>query len=403
MEDIDYENGRFKVQATTIYGGSTESDIFSFDYLANPNIEVSSKSNVPGWTCVRSAENGFTVGTGDTFLEVWAKNPEGEYFDYYQELKNIPNGVYRLSAVCFNSTDGVTTDYVNGNVGLYAIAEGQEYFASVEEDGKIDYEKPLVIGRILVRDGSMRVGVKNNGPMTARWAGADDFDLQYLGTEEEVLGDETNEFIVQVAREAQQRRMSLMTFESETSAQAAELFVNPRCQRGESYGWTVNNLGVAKDEAYDGDTQNYYWNQWNASGLSSSMSQTITQIPDGRYTLGVMLRSSTNVDVELIATRKSGSETKIYQTHYTGTGATSPSGSVYKKGWQQVTLPLEDILWGDTLQVDVKAKGNNTGAWWSIDEWTLSWSPSELSSVRETELSEGVRIVYHGHIAVDVS
>ena len=395
LEDIDYENERFKVVATTIYGGTAESDVFSFDYLKNPNIEVSSKSDVPGWTCVRSAENGYTVGTGDTYLEVWAANPAGEYFDYYQTVEDIPNGVYELSAVCFNSSNGVTEGYVNGNVGLYAIAEGVEYFSAVTEDSEINYEQRTVIPQILVRGGKLQVGIKNIGPMTARWAGADDFSLRYLGTEQEILGQDDT-FLTRIEEAEQRRRSDLMISTDGTLLDASELFINPRCQRGESYGWTVENLGVTKGESYNGDNQNQYWDQWKASNLSSSMSQTLTKLPIGHYTLSVMLRSSTNVDIELKVTQKGTRGTTAETIHFTGTGNTSAAGSEYKNGWQKVVFPAIDVLWGDSLTVDIKAKGNNSGAWWSVDEWSLLYENQGGQSIKEKMVFNDLRIVNHG-------
>ena len=120
----------------------------------------------------------------------------GEAFDYYQDVSGLPDGVYQLSANVFNSTNGEAGASVNGAVGLYAQTSDLLYFSPVTTDSEMDTNRKNQIDKIIVRDGMLRVGVRNLGPMTARWAGADNFVLSYLGTEAEVLTDRRSKRIL---------------------------------------------------------------------------------------------------------------------------------------------------------------------------------------------------------------
>ena len=397
LADIDRENDCFRVVVTTIFGATKESTSMTTQYILNPNIETGTKDEVEGWTCKRSGENGFTKATGDTYFELWTSNVAGAYFDYSQQVEGLPEGVYELSAVCFNSTNGVEGATVNGNVGLYAVTDGVEYFSPVTEDGEIDYERKQTIEKIVVRNGKLLVGVKNIGPMSARWAGADNFELKFLGSIEEIMHDEADEFVKSVEEEMQNRYLSLFVKTEDELYDASALIINSRCDKSNTYGWTTENIETKTGEAYDGVSTNAYWDKWKSSNLSSSMSQTIENLPAGEYTVSALLRGSASVNIELKAVVTSEDGEKTYKKNFTGTGATSVEGSEYKNGWQKVETETINIAWGDKIVLTATATGGSSSGWWSADNFSLSWKESAVNAITTTNADNDTEIVSVGN------
>lgn len=376
-DDIDRTGDSFRVTVTTLWGTTATSNEMKMGYISNPTIVAESFNSIPGWTCQRSAANGFTKAeSGDTYFEVWTPSPENMGFNYYQDLGALPPGVYELSAVCFNSSNGVSGATVNGNVGLYAQAEGVEYFAPVTTDSEIDYDNLTVIPQILVRDGTMRIGIKNQGPMTARWAGADNFVLKYLGTKEEILPQGGSAFIRTKLLERDEQLTALFSDMEDGQKDASVLIVNADCNRSDYYGWTTHNLGTKQgDQPWDGDKSNNYWDVWNSGSLESSMEQTIGYLPNGEYEVSALLRCTTGQTITFSATHNG----EVYTETLTGTGDQSQSGSEYQRGWQKVTLPSFKALSGELVTISASISSQTPGTWWSADHFTLTWKPSSIT------------------------
>lgn len=388
MADFDVENDVFRLYVKTVVGAETTSDDTDLAYINNPNITTGSKDAVEGWTCVRSAANGYTKGTGDTYFEVWDSNAAGMAFNYYQDINDLAEGVYELSAACFNSTNGVAADFVNGNVGLYAQADGVEYFAPVTTDSELDLQNRQTIPLIAVKNGTLRIGIKNIGPMTARWAGADEFNLRFLGSFSSILSEGYEAFRQNMRKESDDRYKALFTWnQDKTQADASVLILNPDCFRKDSYGWTVNTVDYKSGEAYDGVSSNYYWDKWSSSAYTSGMYQDIAFLPAGTYTPAVLLRCSSGAQMEFYSSKDGGStRTSVY---YTGIGNASPAGSPYQNGWEKVTLPPVTIQAGESLRIGMTV--SLTNKWWSADHFTLQYEPvQDTGNIYTT--NDGLRI-----------
>lgn len=372
LDDIDRENDIFRVATTTLYDTHAESSEESAGYIKNANITTSSKSEVPGWTCERTAYAGYTKDVGNTYLEVWNESAANIDFNYYQDIEDIPNGVYTLSAACFNSTTGVEGATINGAMGLYATADGVSYFAPVTTDSEIDYNTRTTIPTIVVRNHTMRIGIRNIARMTGRWAGADEFSLIYLGTERAVLTDITYQDIVNAADQSIAKQFPTI---KENLRDATGLISNPDCARGDATFWTLKNLEIGEGESYDGNSSNKYFNIWKGSAYTSSLEQTINTLPAGEYTVTALLRGSSNQPLTLkaIHTPANGNAI-IYSKVATGTGSTSISGSDYQKGWQKVALEPIIIQHGDQLAISAEF-APATGGWWSVDHFQLIYAP----------------------------
>ncbi|MBN2165554.1 MAG: hypothetical protein JW717_04700 [Marinilabiliaceae bacterium] len=373
LSDFDINTDEFRLRVTTLTGEETFSNQIALGYIVNPNIITNNKSTVDGWTCIKSASNGFTKSTGDTYLEVWDENSRNMHFDYYQIIKNIEPGVYELSAACFNSTNGITGDSANGHVGIYAQAEGIEYFSPVNIDSELNTANRQSIPYIVVENDSLRIGIKNLGTMTARWAGADEFKLRYLGNLDDVLSQDVDTFKHKMRKESDARYKALFIWnEDSTKADASPVLINPDCTRKDNYGWRVKNNDYSTGEAFDAVSTNNYWNKWSSSAFTSEMFQDYSYLPAGIYTASMLLRSSAGTNMDFYVSCDDGKTKKDVQT-ITGIGNISPLESEYKNGWQKVTtseIPLQN---GEKLRIGLTYSGLNN--WWSADHLTLQYCP----------------------------
>ena len=121
----------------------------------------------------------------DTWESTANYSPEqyGKVFDNYQELTNIPNGVYHMTAKGFYRGSVVPYIYANdekcelkvkGDIG------GDNLTNAAKAMSGNDY---LLEGvKVTVEDGTLRVGIKSDESM--EWCVFDDFQLTYYGAPE---------------------------------------------------------------------------------------------------------------------------------------------------------------------------------------------------------------------------
>lgn len=135
------------------------------------------------WGCFNDAFNGWTIETsggntwvhGDTAVEFWNGNLEAT-FDYHQTVTNLPKGKYQISASMWN-TQGAP----NGNSGVYGTnSEDVTVFAGVTDDCDDNNLHTYSTSEIIVKDGTLRIGVKNKGERTTKWFGVDWIKLQFI-------------------------------------------------------------------------------------------------------------------------------------------------------------------------------------------------------------------------------
>ena len=140
--------------------------------IANPTINGST-----GWTT--SKPNG---GNGPLLnsvsFEYWQSSAAKGAFDYYQTIKNLPAGKYTVSAEMYNSTNGESGATFSATSGVYASSGNNEVYKLVDVDGTelIKY----TTDEITVTNGELRIGIKSQKTMTARWFVADNFSLTFV-------------------------------------------------------------------------------------------------------------------------------------------------------------------------------------------------------------------------------
>lgn len=382
-EGVDLEKDRFRVCVCTLLGKTVYSSTQDFGYITNPSVEASSKDVVEGWTLSRDAANGYTKSTGDTYFEVWDASAAAINFNYYQDIENLDDGIYSLSANVFNTADNVSGAEVNGAVGLYAMTSNQLFFAPVTTDAALEPDATDIsnagtrtIDNIVVQGGSLRVGVRNLGTMSARWAGADNFILRKTSSLEGIdLADAANQADIAL--------YALMPAASDnplaTPRDASRFIVNPDCNRKTSYGWTTKNIDVKTDaEAYDTVSTNTYWNIWKSGAYESIMTQEVNGLPQGYYTFSAMLRGQSTAKMTLTAStpNSEGSAT------FVGENAASSSSDEFHQGWRRITTAPVEVRRGETLTLSCVMHADAT-SWWSADHFVLTLvdTPDELTAI----------------------
>ncbi len=379
-EDVNLETDQFRVTVVTLTGKTINSSTADAGYIKNASIESSSQSSVDGWTCTRDAQNGFTKSTGDTYFEVWDPTAANINFNYYQDILDLDDGVYQLSANVFNTADNVEGAAVNGAVMLYAQSSSQLYATPITEETTVDAdaldisEYPLTeVKNIVVNDGYLRVGVRNLGTMGGRWAGADNFQLTYVGSLSSIdsktarIENDIHLYSLMPPIISDDTDPELITPYS-TPRDASCFIVNPDCNRKSSYGWTSSNVDYKTNtEAYDGAATNTYWNIWKGSAFTSSLEQDIQGLPEGTYTFGAILRGQDAATFTLTAK----TPTNQVSTVFNGTGAESLEDAKYPQGWQDVVTKPIKVKTGETLTISMQMDASKT-AWWSADHFTLT-------------------------------
>ncbi|MBQ6653065.1 MAG: hypothetical protein IJM81_06695, partial [Prevotella sp.] len=187
--------------------------------IADPDFSVNNDRQ-SSWVCSSTPENtnsrlvgneGNDSSRGNAVYELW-RWANAEAFDFYQELTDIPNGIYTLNVQGFcrdgefnEFTDGeMPAEYYAGSVShkiksFYADAkDSQTGDWSNERDGKwfpnatekaarvFNREKAYVNEPILVTvtDNSLRIGIRKSQTNKADWVVIDNFKLTYYGTDE---------------------------------------------------------------------------------------------------------------------------------------------------------------------------------------------------------------------------
>lgn len=371
LSDFDIENDQLRVYVKRTQGDEAMSAGGSTGYITNPNIFASNKTTIEGWNCKKSAYNGYTKATGDTYFEVWSEKAAGMQFDYNQDIKDLPEGIYELSADVFNTTDNVAGATINGSVVLYAQADTVQYIANVTKDCTIDNCDRLTIKNIIVKNGTMRIGIKNVGEMSGRWAGADNFKLVRKADLDEYWLK--NYYANRIAQDEASRKLTFKDIDAET-ADASAYVVNPSCQRTDTYAWTTKNVETANNESSTASTDNAYWNMWQGSAYTSTMTQDIAYLPEGRYSANALLRGSEDAkEISLTATVISPDKQETSSTaKIKGTGNKSEADAAYKNGWTKAVTDYLIVRPGDILRLTMKADFSKSG-WWSADDFGLTY------------------------------
>lgn len=138
--------------------------------IVNPTVDGQT-----GWTCEKP-KGGNGPLLGGTAFEYWGgnANPRSEAsFDYYQIINGLAPGVYKVSAEMSNSLNGEAGATFNLSCGVY----GNNTIAYVTTEGDT---RNRYTATVTVTNGTLRLGVKSDKTMGARWFTADNFTLTFV-------------------------------------------------------------------------------------------------------------------------------------------------------------------------------------------------------------------------------
>ena len=171
--DIKERWANFDAVTLTFLGTEIPTNTDVTDYISNWDFWGCFNDEFNGWTIDKTGGNSWVHG--NTAVEHWS-NDMSRTFDFYQSINNLPEGRYQISASMWN-TQGTP----NGNSGVYGTSSNGTVFAGVTVDCDDSHLQTYTTDGIFVSDGTLRLGVKNNGARSTNWFGVDWIKLQYVG------------------------------------------------------------------------------------------------------------------------------------------------------------------------------------------------------------------------------
>ena len=171
--DVKERWANFDAVTLTFLGTEIPANTDVTDYISNSDFWGCFNDEFNGWNIDKSGGNSWVHG--NTAVEHWS-NDMSRTFDFYQTITNLPEGRYVLSASMWN-TQGTP----NGNSGVYGYSNGTTVFAGVTDDCDDNNLRTYTTDGIFVNDGTLRLGVKNNGERSTNWFGVDWIKMTYVG------------------------------------------------------------------------------------------------------------------------------------------------------------------------------------------------------------------------------
>ncbi len=171
--DIKERWANFDAVTLTFLGTEIPANTDVTDYISNSDFWGCFNDEFNGWTISKTGGNSWVHG--NTAVEHWS-NDFSRTFDYYQTITNLPEGRYVLSASMWN-TQGTP----NGNSGVYGTSSNGTVFAGVTANCDDVNLQTYTTDGIFVNDGTLRLGVKNNGERSTNWFGVDWIKMTYVG------------------------------------------------------------------------------------------------------------------------------------------------------------------------------------------------------------------------------
>ncbi len=268
-----------------------------------------SNGNFPGWT-IYNPKNGNAWKNGDSFVEYWIGTAVNGDFDYYQTVNSLPAGKYTLSARMWNSSNNVSGDAPNGNAGVYGTSGDVTVFKGVTTESTNASLVTETTDAISVLDGTLRLGVKNNGTMGARWFGVDWIKLtytepvdisEYVAIYTAKKAEATallNETMSASYKAALQAAVDANTGVDETSQEALEAAIAALTEAIATANISVNSYkllaagGLLPDNSLDGwtctNSQTFHINTWSVEGNSDGTGMVTPFIENWCYKDGVL-------------------------------------------------------------------------------------------------------------------
>ncbi|MCR5313872.1 MAG: hypothetical protein K6E54_09610, partial [Bacteroidaceae bacterium] len=198
-------SAKFNLELPNTETASDDNPVNATKYIINYDIE----NGENGWTYTKKGGNGPILASGSGVegtqsIEFWNGSATALNFDIYQTINNLPAGTYALTvqaahslndvaAATYQDEEGNTKEY-EGHVYLYAQV-GDVLNADsikVQSEAATNVSNHTIYFNIPEGQNEVKIGLSTfNTTCRARWFVADNFSLEYYGTNSayEATGD----------------------------------------------------------------------------------------------------------------------------------------------------------------------------------------------------------------------
>lgn len=407
-------------QATIEDALESDSDITGL--IENPSFETGDFTGWQvgyGWDVKVHPNSNSTYTTtdchGDYLFNSYAGDA-GHTSSVKQTINGLPNGLYELKAMVTSFGDGEYS-YKVDDVSYEGTANtvflvGNSYHKGVKATDKTEFIEGTLY--FLVEDGTATIGAigGNKGPGNEfkyywPWEGcffkADNFRLKYvcntahgrlklaLDEANEANLDEYGQAALDVATyqamydnksltsdgkaEAAAVRAALQTAAKAQKTKNADMtyaITNPNFETGDYTGWACSTGGDTQAAPQDNTTYavagsdgRFLFNTWTDGNTAQPLTQTVTGLANGTYTLTAMVASDSGNNIQLTA---NGESTTV-------AAASAKSLAVFPS----VTCEVTDG------KLDIQVMGVDN-VWYKADDFRLTYLGRELT-LNETDTS----------------
>ena len=358
-------------------------------YITNPSFE----DGTSGWVqkgLGQQSNSIFSIKDGKVYLERWTgRGGAVGSASVKQELTNLPPGNYELTAAAQNIQENTPTA---AQTGAWIYAGEQKTTVTVRDTYAVAFT---------CVDGKVTIGFEAANA-SGNWIAVDDFRLKLVGQDltdelnaaitaaQSLYGDGSGKQADQLLAAINAARAALSVTEGDGQAKAiitlqqaegiyrranasadnpydmTSLITNPSFENDGTAGWTVAGMGTQGNNVFNIKDSSTYLERWTGRGGavgSASVSQTIRNMPAGRYQLKAVAQNIQE-DSPKVAQKGAWIYANTFQTPVT----------------VRQDYMLEFVLASNELEIGFKAV-DATGNWLAVDHFRLLYISDDTNEV----------------------